>query len=316
MDLSLAVAQGFHNAPRLYGDTTVRTPIHITGFHSGLRAAGQEFAFGLYDGFTGLVLQPYNGAKENGALGFVTGVGKGIGGFVLKDLAAVFGPIGYTLKGVHKEMIKSKQPTAFITRSRIVQGQKDLEELDEEHRREDEEKVETAWRVLQQIKCEEDKLRSSGVVGRIKAKRIKDKLYGEGAFESVGRAKKVVEDRKMSRFIEENKKRNLENERKPVEQFKQRNRSLKKNKLVKFEGDTKCGGSRSTGVKRNINSQSQVDGRIEEAEQHGGLANDNTTSTAAGSPTNQSPVDPSMKRIPPIEHNRTDTLDLKTNTVS
>jgi len=24
MDLSLAIAQGFHNAPRLYGDTTVR----------------------------------------------------------------------------------------------------------------------------------------------------------------------------------------------------------------------------------------------------------------------------------------------------
>lgn len=85
MDLSLAVAQGFHNAPRLYGDTTgthscifllilwsvltiqclprnnilisltVRTTTRISGFHSGLRAAGEEFVFGIYDGVTGLV---------------------------------------------------------------------------------------------------------------------------------------------------------------------------------------------------------------------------------------------------------------------
>ena len=98
MDLSLAIAQGFHNAPRLYGDDTVRTPPRISGFHSGLRAAGSEFTFGIYDGVTGLVLQPYHGARKNGTLGFFQGVGKGIGGFVLKDLAASIGPLGYTLK--------------------------------------------------------------------------------------------------------------------------------------------------------------------------------------------------------------------------
>jgi len=69
MDLSLAVAQGFHNAPRLYGDTTVRRPIRITGIKSGLKAAGDEFVFGIYDGFSGLVVQPYKGAREKGATG-------------------------------------------------------------------------------------------------------------------------------------------------------------------------------------------------------------------------------------------------------
>ena len=48
MDVSLAVAQGFHNAPRLYGDE-VRRPARITGFHSGMQAAGKELALGFYD---------------------------------------------------------------------------------------------------------------------------------------------------------------------------------------------------------------------------------------------------------------------------
>ncbi|KAL8749940.1 MAG: hypothetical protein Q9184_006609, partial [Pyrenodesmia sp. 2 TL-2023] len=131
MDLSLAIAQGFHNAPRLYGDNTVRTPHRITGIQSGLRAAGEELVFGIYDGVTGLWLQPYRGARDNGALGLAQGLGKGLGGFVLKDLAAIFGPIGYTMKGIHKEMVKGKQPTHFIRRARIAQGALDMKELDE-----------------------------------------------------------------------------------------------------------------------------------------------------------------------------------------
>ena len=282
MDVSLAIAQGFHNAPRLYGDRTVRTPIRITGFHSGLRAAGEEFTFGIYDGVSGLVLQPYHGAKENGALGFVSGIGKGFGGFVLKDLAAIFGPVGYTLKGVHKEMIKNKQPTAFIRRSRVIQGDKDLKALDEEQRREDELKVDTAWKVLQQIKNEEDMVRSTGIIGRIKVKRTKRKLDAQGAFESVGRAKKVVEDRKMSRFIEENKKLNADNEKKAAEQFKQGNKSPKKSKLVKFKGDKRSGDEKKTnGIKGANKGPPQVDGNIDEVEHNSGSREGSTRTTAA-----------------------------------
>lgn len=178
MELSLAIAQGSHNAPRLYGDTTVRTAIRITGFHSGLRAAGEEFTLGVYDGVTGLVLQPYSGAKEHGMLGFVQGLGKGIGGFVLKDLAAIFGPVGYTLKGVHKEIVKNRQPVAFIRRSRVIQGRQDLEALDEQQRQEDEQKVDAAWRVLLQLKNEEDSVRSSGLRLRKKnRRRSKDESF-------------------------------------------------------------------------------------------------------------------------------------------
>ena len=41
MDFTLALARGFHNAPKLYGDDKVRSPDRITDFQSGLRAAGK-----------------------------------------------------------------------------------------------------------------------------------------------------------------------------------------------------------------------------------------------------------------------------------
>ena len=288
MNLSLAIAQGFHNAPRLYGDTTVRTPIRITGFHSGLRAAGEEFTFGIYDGVTGLVLQPYHGAREHGVLGFVQGVGKGVGGFVLKDLAAIFGPVGYTLKGVHKELVKNKQPTAFIRHSRVLQGGKDLRALDKEQRREAEQKVDRAWRVLQEIKNEEDMVRSSGVMGRIKVMRTKRKMDAQGVFKTVGRAKKVVEERKMSGFIEENKKMNAENEKKVVEQSPQGSKSPKKNKLVKFKGDKNSGNEKGKvkNIKGTTKMPSQVDGNVDKVHHNDVLTNGSVDPTTAEKTSN------------------------------
>lgn len=84
MDLAESIAQGFHNVPRLYNDTTVRPKENVTGLQSGLKAAGMDFAHGIYDGVTGVVTQPINGAKEGGVAGFVAGVGKGLSGLVLK----------------------------------------------------------------------------------------------------------------------------------------------------------------------------------------------------------------------------------------
>ncbi len=40
-EVSLSAARGFHNAPRLYGDETVRPQERITGVWSGLKAAGK-----------------------------------------------------------------------------------------------------------------------------------------------------------------------------------------------------------------------------------------------------------------------------------
>ncbi len=41
----------------------------------------------MYDGFTGIFTQPYQGAKKEGAKGFFKGCGKGIGGLTLLPCA-------------------------------------------------------------------------------------------------------------------------------------------------------------------------------------------------------------------------------------
>ena len=41
MDFTLSLARGFHNAPKLYGDETVRRTEKITGLQSGLKVAGK-----------------------------------------------------------------------------------------------------------------------------------------------------------------------------------------------------------------------------------------------------------------------------------
>ena len=41
MDFTMALASGFRNAPKLYGDDTLRPTSRVTGFQSGLKAAGK-----------------------------------------------------------------------------------------------------------------------------------------------------------------------------------------------------------------------------------------------------------------------------------
>lgn len=41
MDFTLSLARGFHNAPKLYGDESVRRADKVTDFQSGLKAAGK-----------------------------------------------------------------------------------------------------------------------------------------------------------------------------------------------------------------------------------------------------------------------------------
>ncbi|KAK4443948.1 sterol 3-beta-glucosyltransferase [Podospora aff. communis PSN243] len=151
VDLSLALVQGFHNAPRLYGDDTVRRPIRVTGIKSGLHAAGHEFVYGIYDGWTGLVRLPVRGARDGGLRGFVTGVGMGVTGFVLKDIAALFGPVGYTLKGVVKQAERGRQPIKYIRRARIMQGQREMSFLSELEKKQRAEDVIKGWDIMRSL---------------------------------------------------------------------------------------------------------------------------------------------------------------------
>lgn len=251
MDLSLAIAQGFHNAPRLYGDSTVRTPPRISGIKSGLRAAGSEFAFGVYEGVTGLVKQPYDGARQNGALGFVQGVGKGIGGFVLKDLAAIIGPFAYTLKGVHKELIKSRQPTAFIRKARMIQGGQDARTLMAKQR--ELTKVDAAWRIVSEIRKEDERQKEEGLKGRVKVANEKRNMDKSGGFETVGHAKKALETKQKERRERENSMavRSSSEEKRSSKIFAKKGSLLRPKKSRELvNGDTDSEAARSSAEER------------------------------------------------------------------
>jgi UDP:flavonoid glycosyltransferase YjiC (YdhE family) len=124
IELSMGITEGFHNAPKLWGDDTVRPQQQVSDFKSGAKAVGKEFAFGWYGGVTGLVTQPWKGAQKEGTNGFLKGIGKGIGGFVTKPGAALFGIPAYIMKGVHKEVGKlfGSNVQNYIIASRAAQG--------------------------------------------------------------------------------------------------------------------------------------------------------------------------------------------------
>lgn len=147
MDFTLGLAKGFHNAPKLYGDDTVRKGEKVTDLKSGLRAATKEFGFGMYDGISGLVTQPMKGAQKEGAAGFFKGIGKGIGGVVLKPGAAIYGIPGYTMQGVYKEVQKQFGSTVqnYIISARTAQGFDDYQKSSLEERQD----VIMRWTVLQ-----------------------------------------------------------------------------------------------------------------------------------------------------------------------
>jgi hypothetical protein len=124
MDISVSFTKGLHNVPKLLGDDTVRPQEQVSDFKSGARAAGREFGLGWYDGVTGLFTQPWRGAQKEGVGGFFKGIGRGVGGFIAKPCAGVFGIPGYVMKGVHKEVQKlfGSNVQSYIIASRTAQG--------------------------------------------------------------------------------------------------------------------------------------------------------------------------------------------------
>ena len=123
----------------------------------------QEFGFGFYDGISGLVTQPLEGAKKEGVAGLIKGFGKGIGGVVLKPGAgkpsnnyplnsiayqtAIWGLPGYTFKGIYKELQKHLGSSVqnYIVAARTAQG------YDEWHTSSREEQIDVVsrWQSIQ-----------------------------------------------------------------------------------------------------------------------------------------------------------------------
>ncbi|KAH0316458.1 glycosyltransferase family 1 protein, partial [Aureobasidium melanogenum] len=220
LDLGLAIGQGFHNAPRLYGDASVRKPIRITGMHSGSKAAGQELVYGIYDGWTGLVTQPMHGwqdgkTKRGKLTGLGVGCARGIGGFVLKDLSAIITPPFFLGQGVRKEITKrigGPGTTSFIRRAHIIQGQKDMQALRESDQKnksnnlsETEKMVIEGWKVMKEawdVKKKDARQHGSRLRGRLSVSREEKKWEDNGALENVSATKRAIEAKKEGKDIE------------------------------------------------------------------------------------------------------------------
>ena len=229
-DFHVAIARGFHNAPRLYGDATVRKPTKITGVKSGFVAARKEFAYGIYDGFTGLITQPKGDWEDAETLpakfaGLGTGFGKGIGGFAIKNANAFWAPPAYICKGFIKYVEKRADgpgSKAFIRKAHIVQGEKDLDALmsrdsieNNEHLREIQELVEHGWKVYSDIWTEAHKEFGpvgGNIVGRYRMRKERKQWDAHGALENVNSADRALQARKQGYELEKifsQRKRNI-----------------------------------------------------------------------------------------------------------
>jgi UDP:flavonoid glycosyltransferase YjiC (YdhE family) len=136
LDFTMGLARGFHNAPKLYGDDTVRQSGKVTGIGSGLKEAAKEFHYGFFDGITGLATQPLAGAQKEGAAGFLKGAAKGIGGLILKPAAGIWGLPGYTFKGIYAEIQKhfGHSVQNYVIAARTAQGYEEWKESTPEQR--------------------------------------------------------------------------------------------------------------------------------------------------------------------------------------
>ncbi|GAM40538.1 hypothetical protein TCE0_039r12963 [Talaromyces pinophilus] len=106
VDFPLAITEGLHHLPRLYGDE-VRNHGQVKDWKSGGVVAGKTFGYGFADGLSGAVIKPYEGAKEGGWAGFGKGLGKGVMGLVTGPGAGMFGLFAYPFLGMYKSISTS-----------------------------------------------------------------------------------------------------------------------------------------------------------------------------------------------------------------
>lgn len=66
----------------------------------GVGQGAFEFSKGLFDGITGLVVQPIAGAQKEGAAGFFKGMGKGAAGLVVKPVVGALDLVQRTAEGI------------------------------------------------------------------------------------------------------------------------------------------------------------------------------------------------------------------------
>lgn len=92
----------------------------------GLGYGLKEFGEGLIKGVAGIVYQPIKGAQEDGAAGFLKGVGQGLIGVVVKPTVGALDMVQRTTEGIKNttssadQNRKRRRPPRFIDRDRLL----------------------------------------------------------------------------------------------------------------------------------------------------------------------------------------------------
>ncbi|KAJ7100284.1 sterol glucosyltransferase [Mycena belliarum] len=116
VDVPLAVAEGLRVVPKMYGEEP-KNHGEVTDWKSGVIVAGKSFGHGMTDGLMGLFVQPYKGARAEGAWGAAKGFGKGVIGVPTKLGAGVVGLVAYPGQGIAKSI---RSAAHSKTRDRIL----------------------------------------------------------------------------------------------------------------------------------------------------------------------------------------------------
>ncbi|KAJ5623679.1 hypothetical protein N7490_012284 [Penicillium lividum] len=103
IDIAFAFTQGLHNAPKLWGDHHVELPENVEGISTGLTGGGKvnhnlyshfgdlipskELVFGVYNGFSSLILFPGQFAAHRSKLDILPGIGFGAASCITKSLS-------------------------------------------------------------------------------------------------------------------------------------------------------------------------------------------------------------------------------------
>ncbi|KAH7351324.1 putative UDP-glucose,sterol transferase [Rhexocercosporidium sp. MPI-PUGE-AT-0058] len=124
IDVPLAITDGLRAVPKLYGSKVTERD-KITDFKSGALVAGKSFVTDLAGGLADLVIEPYKGGRDGGALGVVMGLGKGSLGALTKTCSASLGLFAYPCHGACKSLYASWHGSTrkIIIEKRIEEGQ-------------------------------------------------------------------------------------------------------------------------------------------------------------------------------------------------
>ncbi|OAF67106.1 Chorea-acanthocytosis protein [Intoshia linei] len=94
-------------------------------FGEGIRSGGKHLIRGIFDGVTGIITQPIEGAKDEGAGGFFKGLGVGLVGVVTRPVGGVVDFASSTLDGIKsstecKKALKRIRPPRYMGENFVV----------------------------------------------------------------------------------------------------------------------------------------------------------------------------------------------------